>query len=70
MTLGEVGFLPDLRHQVPFVAIRTDQRGRDELGADIALTERPFVNAAHWLSDLTGNVSDGNSPMAIIFASL
>ncbi len=44
--LGEVDLLADLGHQVPLVAIRADQRGRDELGADVRFGEGLLVHAA------------------------
>ena len=43
--VGEEGFFADLGHHVPFVAIRANQRGRDELGADVRLGESFLVHA-------------------------
>ncbi len=42
--LGKVKFLPDLSHQVPFLAVRANKRRGDELGADIRLGEGIFIH--------------------------
>ena len=43
--LGEVDLLADLGHQVPLVAVWPDDRGRDELGADVRFGELLLVHA-------------------------
>ena len=43
--LGEVGLLADLGHHVPLAAVRADERGRDELGADVRFGEGFLVHA-------------------------
>jgi hypothetical protein len=37
--LGEIGFLPNLGHDVPLVVMGTTQRGSDELGPNIRFGE-------------------------------
>ena len=44
--LGEVDLLPDLGHHVPLAAVRADERGRDELGADVRFGEFLLVHPA------------------------
>ena len=44
--IREIGFLADLGHHVPFFSVRAEQRGRDELRADIGLGKGFFVHAA------------------------
>lgn len=44
--LSEIRFFADLSHHIPLGVVRTHQRGRDELGADVSLGERFFVHAA------------------------
>lgn len=41
---GEVDLLPHLRHQVPLVPIRADQRRRDELGANLCFGQCLLVH--------------------------
>jgi hypothetical protein len=41
----EVDFLAHLRHHVPLLAVRTHERGRDELRANVRFRERFFVHA-------------------------
>ncbi len=41
----EIGFLANLRHHVPFFAVRAEQRGRDELRTDIGLGKGGNRNA-------------------------
>ena len=43
---GEVEFLPDLGHQVPFVAVQADKRRSNVLGADVRFGELFFVHGA------------------------
>ncbi len=44
LPLCEKEFLPDLRHHVPFITIRTNERRCDELRADIGFCKGLFVH--------------------------
>ena len=44
--LGEVDLLANLGHHVPLIAVRADERGRDELGADVRFGESLFIHVA------------------------
>ncbi len=43
--LGEVDLLANLGHHVPLAAVRADERGRDELGADVRFGEVLLVHS-------------------------
>src|SRR5262249_32124670 len=49
--LGEVEPLAQLRHHVPLAPVGTNERGRDELGADIRLGEPLLVHAASLVAE-------------------
>ena len=49
-SFGEINFLTDLVHHVPFFAILSNERGSDKLGADIRLGERFFIHASRAFS--------------------
>jgi hypothetical protein len=47
---GEVNFFANLSHQVPFLAVRTDDGGSDERGADVCLCKFLLIHLAGLLA--------------------
>ena len=65
--LGEVDLLAKLGHHVPLAAVGADERGRDELGADVRFGEFLLVHAMRRFSAVVRR-SDGRTGLGQNFS--